>query len=83
MNLSLYQRHIFLGRGLCSGSSTLARVPEKCPLEGEGYDTLNGCLGEGKPPSCLRATARNRNEVEGQEGAGAERQRSIMSLGSS
>jgi hypothetical protein len=34
-------------------------------LEGEGYDTRNGCLGEGMPPSCLRASIRYMHEVEG------------------
>ena len=51
----------FLGHGLCSGSNTLERVPETCLLDGEGYDTLNGCLGEGFPPSCLQASKRDRN----------------------
>jgi hypothetical protein len=63
MKLSLYQRSHFLGRGLCSGSSTLVRVPEKC-LRGRGVGSNWLGLGERKSPSCLKATIHDRNEAE-------------------
>jgi hypothetical protein len=53
---------------------TFAGVLRKVSLEGEGYDTLNGCLGEGNLPSCLRASIHYRNVAEG-FGRELERQR--------
>jgi len=42
------------------------------------YDALNGCLGEGIPPSCLRASMRLKNVVEDLERAEAEGQQSAQ-----
>ena len=44
----------------------------KMSLEGEGYDTLNRCLGEGIPPSCLKASTRNKNLGRGMVGSWSE-----------
>jgi len=56
-------------RGLISSERMGSR---KMSLEGEGYDTRHGCLGEGKPPSCLRATTTQQETSEGSGGSWSE-----------